>query len=52
LICNGFKDGEYTSLGLVARKLALNSVIVLDQEEELDMVVEISNKLCIHRVIH
>lgn len=51
LICNGFKDSEYISLALIARKLALNSVIVLEQEEELDMVVEISNKLCIRPVI-
>jgi arginine decarboxylase-like protein len=47
LVCNGFKDNEYISLALVARKLALNNVIALEQEEELDMVVEISNKLCI-----
>lgn len=51
LICNGFKDSEYISLALIARKLALNSVIVLEQEEELDMVVEISKKLCIRPVI-
>ena len=51
LICNGFKDREYISLALVARKLALNTVIVLEQEEELDLVVEISRKLCIRPVI-
>lgn len=51
LVCNGFKDIEYITLALVARKLALNTVIVLEQEEELDMVVEISNKLCIRPVI-
>ncbi|AES63600.2 pyridoxal-binding domain pyridoxal-dependent decarboxylase [Medicago truncatula] len=41
LVCNGFKDN------LVGRKLALNGVIALEQEEELNMVVEISNKLYI-----
>ncbi|KEH23891.1 pyridoxal-binding domain pyridoxal-dependent decarboxylase [Medicago truncatula] len=41
LVCNGFKDN------LVGRKLALNGVIALEQEEELDMVVEISNKIYI-----
>ncbi|XP_027356613.1 arginine decarboxylase-like [Abrus precatorius] len=51
LICNGFKDSEYISLALVARKLALNTVIVLEEEEELDMVIDISSKLCIRPVI-
>ncbi|KAE9616481.1 hypothetical protein Lal_00035136 [Lupinus albus] len=51
LVCNGFKDSEYISLALLARKLALNTVIVLEQEEELDLVIEISSKLCIRPVI-
>ncbi|XP_061343355.1 arginine decarboxylase-like [Gastrolobium bilobum] len=51
LVCNGFKDCEYISLALVARKLALNTVIVLEQEEELDLVIDISKKLCIRPVI-
>ncbi|KAK7244477.1 hypothetical protein RIF29_39300 [Crotalaria pallida] len=51
LICNGFKDCEYISLALVARKLKLNTVIVLEQEEELDLIIELSSKLCIRPVI-
>ncbi|KAJ7978534.1 Arginine decarboxylase [Quillaja saponaria] len=51
LVCNGFKDSEYISLALVARKLALNTVIVLEQEEELDLVIDLSKKLCIRPVI-
>ncbi|EXB43294.1 Arginine decarboxylase [Morus notabilis] len=51
LVCNGFKDAEYISLALVARKLALNTVIVLEQEEELDLVVELSRRLSIRPVI-
>ncbi|XP_061368366.1 arginine decarboxylase [Gastrolobium bilobum] len=51
LICNGFKDSEYISLALVARKLALNTVIVLEQEEELDLIIKLSKKLCIRPVI-
>ncbi|KAM1346277.1 hypothetical protein ACFX13_036343 [Malus domestica] len=42
LICNGFKDLEYISLALYTRKL---TVIVLEQEEELDLVVDLSRKL-------
>ncbi|GFY94461.1 arginine decarboxylase 1 [Actinidia rufa] len=51
LVCNGFKDAEYISLALVARKLALNTVIVLEQEEELDLVIDMSRKLAIRPVI-
>lgn len=51
LVCNGFKDAEYISLALVARKLALNTVIVLEQEEEIDMVIELSKKLSIRPVV-
>nr|ADK91572.1 arginine decarboxylase [Solanum lycopersicum] len=51
LVCNGFKDTEYISLALVARKLLLNSVIVLEQEEELDLVIDISRKMSVRPVI-
>ncbi|XP_020218693.1 arginine decarboxylase [Cajanus cajan] len=51
LVCNGFKDAEYISLALVANKLALNTVIVLEQEEELDLILDLSKKLCIKPVI-
>ncbi|OAY37186.1 arginine decarboxylase [Manihot esculenta] len=51
LVCNGFKDGEYISLALLARKLALNTVIVLEQEEELDLVLALSKKMSVRPVI-
>lgn len=51
LVCNGFKDAEYISLALVARKLALNTVIVLEQEEELDLVVDLSKRLSVKPII-
>ncbi|KAG9135033.1 hypothetical protein Leryth_011541 [Lithospermum erythrorhizon] len=51
LICNGFKDAEYIALALIARKLMLNTVIVLEQEEELDMVIAISRKVDVLPVI-
>ncbi|KAJ8767172.1 hypothetical protein K2173_013569 [Erythroxylum novogranatense] len=51
LVCNGFKDSEYVSLALVARKLALNTVIVLEQEEELDLVLGLARKMCVRPVI-
>ncbi|XP_050232420.1 arginine decarboxylase [Mercurialis annua] len=51
LVCNGFKDSEYISLALLARKLALNTVIVLEQEEEIDLVIGLSKKMSIRPVV-
>lgn len=51
LVCNGYKDEEYVSLALTARTLGLNTVIVLEQEEELETVVRASRKLGIRPVI-
>lgn len=51
LVCNGYKDSDYVSLALLAKKLKLNCVIVLEQEEELDLVLNISRKLCIEPMI-
>ncbi|KAJ4962210.1 hypothetical protein NE237_022149 [Protea cynaroides] len=51
LVCNGFKDYEYISLALIARKLDLNTVIVIELEEEVDSVIEISRKLLVRPVI-
>ncbi|XP_076924400.1 arginine decarboxylase-like [Bidens hawaiensis] len=51
IICNGFKDVEYITCALFARKLSLNTVIVLEQEEELESVVEVSIKLGVRPVV-
>lgn len=51
LVCNGFKDVEYISLALVARKLHLDTFIVLEQEEELDIVIDVSKKLGVRPAI-
>ncbi|KAJ6806224.1 putative arginine decarboxylase 1 [Iris pallida] len=51
LVCNGYKDEEYVSLALTARTLGLSTVIVLEQEEELDTVIEASRRLGIRPVI-
>ncbi|VFQ65854.1 unnamed protein product [Cuscuta campestris] len=44
-ICNGYKDEQYISLALVARKLRFNAVIVLEKEEEIDLVIRISRRI-------
>lgn len=51
LVCNGFKDAEFISLALVGRKLNFNTVIVLELEEEVDLVIELSRKLGVRPVI-
>ncbi|XP_078440043.1 arginine decarboxylase-like [Wolffia australiana] len=51
LICNGYKDAEYVSLALTARRLDLNAVIVLEQEEELDTVLAASKALGVRPVV-
>ncbi|XP_068646718.1 arginine decarboxylase-like [Aristolochia californica] len=51
LICNGYKDAEYISLALMARKMDMNTVIVLEQEEEVDLVMEISRKVGVRPII-
>ncbi|KAJ0252129.1 Arginine decarboxylase 2 [Hirschfeldia incana] len=51
LVCNGFKDSEYVSLALLGRKLALNTMIVLEQERELDLVIDLSKKMNVRPVI-
>ncbi|XP_074333747.1 arginine decarboxylase-like [Apium graveolens] len=51
LVCNGFKDAEFISLALVGKKLGFNTVIVLELEEEVDLVIDLSQKLGIRPVI-
>jgi arginine decarboxylase len=51
LVCNGYKDEEYVSLALTARRMNFNCVIVLEQEEELDVVLSVSRKLSVRPVI-
>lgn len=51
LVCNGYKDADYVCLALRARQLRLNSIIVLEQAEELDVVVKMSQLLRIEPVI-
>ncbi|XP_020085240.1 arginine decarboxylase 2-like [Ananas comosus] len=51
LVCNGYKDMDYISLALVARTIKLNTIIVLELEDEVDTVVAASKKLNIRPVL-
>ncbi|CAM6120048.1 unnamed protein product [Calypogeia fissa] len=51
LICNGYKDVEYVHVALLARQLGVRSVIVLEQEEELEIVIQVGERLGVRPVI-
>jgi len=51
LICNGYKDREYIQAAILARRLGKNTIIVLEQLEEVDLVIEESRKLGIRPVV-
>ena len=45
LICNGYKDREYIETALLSTRLGYKLLIVIEQLEELDLAIEISQKL-------
>ncbi|XP_002983909.2 arginine decarboxylase [Selaginella moellendorffii] len=51
LICNGYKDAEYVQLALLARSLGMDCIIVLEQLDEVDLVIEMSQRLGIEPAI-
>lgn len=51
LICNGYKDREYLETALLASKLGQKIVIVVEQAEELDLIIEIAQKLAIKPIL-
>ena len=51
LICNGYKDREYIETALLGTKLGQKIIIVIEQPQELDLTLEISQKLAIKPVL-
>ena len=51
LICNGYKDAEYIETALLARKLGQNTIIVIEQLEEVEMIIRAATKLEIAPVV-
>jgi arginine decarboxylase len=45
LICNGYKDRGYIETAILGQKLGQRPFIVLEQTEEVDLVIEASQKL-------
>lgn len=51
LICNGYKDSEYVETAMLAQRLGLMPMIVLEQLEETHLVIEASRKLGIEPIL-
>jgi arginine decarboxylase len=45
LMCNGYKDREYIETALLATKLGQKPIIVIEQPQELDLVLKVSQEL-------
>jgi arginine decarboxylase len=51
LICNGYKDREYIETALLARRLGHQTIVVIEQLEELYVTLQISKQLGIEPVL-
>ncbi|WP_088240351.1 biosynthetic arginine decarboxylase [Calothrix rhizosoleniae] len=51
LICNGYKDEEYIETAMLAQKLGQTPIIVLEQIEEVDLVIKVSQQLGIKPIV-
>ncbi|NJK36060.1 MAG: biosynthetic arginine decarboxylase [Oscillatoriales cyanobacterium SM2_2_1] len=51
LICNGYKDREFIETALLARRLGHNTIIVLEQLEEVETLIQAATKLEIAPVV-
>lgn len=45
LLCNGYKDEEYISLALMARRIGKRTLIIIEQFYEIQLVLTIAEKL-------
>jgi arginine decarboxylase len=51
LICNGYKDREYIETAMLAQRLGHTPIIVLEQIEEVQLVIEVQQKLGIQPIL-
>ncbi len=45
IICNGTKDEEFIKLALLANKININTILVIESLKELNLIIKISNLL-------
>lgn len=51
LVCNGYKDTEFVDIGLLARKMGLQCIFVIESPSELELVIDRSKALNISPII-
>jgi arginine decarboxylase len=51
LICNGYKDQDYIETALLSRRLGYETIIVVEQLEELELIQRVGQELGIQPVI-
>lgn len=51
LVCNGYKDRAYVETAMLGQKLGQQPIIVLEQLQELDLVIDTSQRLGIRPVL-
>ena len=51
LMCNGYKDNRYIETALLATKLGHKPIVIIEQFQELDLVLEVSQKLNISPIL-
>lgn len=47
LICNGYKDRQYLELALMSRQIGRRPIIVIEKPSEIDLLLEVSEKLAV-----
>ncbi len=45
IICNGYKDRAYIEIALLAQKLGLHPIVVIDRYQELPLLIEVAKAL-------
>ena len=45
IICNGYKDESYIELALLAQKMGKQVFLVIEKHSELELIIEIANRL-------
>jgi arginine decarboxylase len=45
LLCNGYKDASYIEIALLATKIGRRSIIIIEQFYELELVINLADKL-------
>ncbi|MDJ1182432.1 biosynthetic arginine decarboxylase [Roseofilum casamattae] len=51
LICNGYKDREYIETAILSRRLGKNTIVVLEQLEEVELVINAARELGVVPVV-